>query len=633
MDSNTPVQTIDPESPADKPLTAVGALAALGIVYGDLGTSPLYTFQTIVGTVGGHPSAQDALGLLSLVVWALIIVVSIKYCVFVMRADNHGEGGILALMALVTRHAPKGSGFLITAGLFGAALIYGDGIITPAISVLSALEGINVVTDVFKPYILPAALVVLLALFGAQMRGTASIGKVFGPVMLLWFVVIAVLGGMAVIHRPGVLWAVDPRHAIGFVAGHGWQTFIVLGGVFLALTGGEAMYADMGHLGRAPIRMSWYCIVLPALLLCYAGQTAVLLDNPGLDGNPFFLLAPSWAVVPLVVLATFATIIASQAIITGAFSLTRQAMQLNWFPGLHIRQTSDEEYGQIYVPVVNWAMMVCTLILTFSFGSSDALAGAYGTAVSTTMLLTTALLFNAMRDIWGWRLSAALAVSGVFLLIDLAFFGANLLKIREGGWIPLALGGLIFVAMKTWRHGIDAIRRSLVQAPESTAAFVAKLRSGKLARVPGTAVFFSRSDAAVPAVLARHVAQIKALQEIVVSLTVQFEPYPRVPVSRRAEVETIAEGFWHVTVRFGFIEMPNVAAALACAKDEGCPLDLDDAVYFAAHDDVVRRAEPPRLAGWERMLFSVMYRNAVRTPDRFDLPAGQFLEVGRQIAL
>ena len=620
-------------SPADRPVTALGALAALGIVYGDLGTSPLYTYQAIVGSVGGHPSAEDALGLLSLVVWSLIITVSVKYCVFVMRADNRGEGGILALMALVTGKAGRAGSAMVVAGLFGAALLYGDGIITPAISVLSALEGINVVTDAFKPYVVPCALVILLALFGAQRKGTASIGRVFGPVMLLWFVIIAILGLSGVVRRPEVILAVIPTHAIRFVFAHGWQTFVVLGGVFLALTGAEALYADMGHFGRKPIRSSWYIIVLPALLLCYAGQTALLLENPALDGNPFFKLSPHWAVVPLVVLATFATIIASQAIITGAFSLTRQAIQLGWFPGLNIRQTSDEEYGQIYVGVVNWAMMVCTLFLTVSFGSSDALAGAYGTAVSTTMLLTTALLFNAMRDVWRWPTPLALAVSFVFLLVDLAFFGANLMKIREGGWIPLLLGLLIFTAMTTWRRGIDAIRSSFVQKPESVAAFLATLNSGTVARVPGTAVFFSRSDNVVPAVLVRHVAQIKALQEKVVSLTVRFEDYPRVPMSERAEVEQIAEHFWHVTVRFGFIEMPNVAAALACAKDKGCTINLDDAVYFASHDEVVRSTSPPRLAPWRRMLFAAMYRNAVRTPDRFDLPRDKFLEVGRQIGL
>jgi KUP system potassium uptake protein len=620
-------------SPADRPVTAVRALAALGIVYGDLGTSPLYTYQTLVGTVGGHPSAEDALSLLSLVMWALLVTVSVKYCVFVMRADNHGEGGILALMALVTGRAGRWTGALVVAGLFGAALIYGDGIITPAISVLSALEGINVVTDALKPYVLPAALLILLALFGAQMKGTDSIGRVFGPIMLLWFVVIAVLGLCGVVRRPDVLLAIDPRHAVGFIVAHGWHTLVVLGGVFLAITGGEALYADMGHIGRNPIRLSWYCLVLPALLLCYAGQTAMLLENPTIEGNSFFRLAPGWAVIPLVVLATCATIIASQAIITGAFSLTRQAMQLGWFPGLHIRQTSDREYGQIYVPVVNWTMMAGTLFLTFSFGSSDRLAGAYGTAVSTTMLMTTALLFNAMRDIWRWPMIVAVLTGGVFLIIDLAFFGANLLKIREGGWIPLVFGVLIFLVMTTWHRGIDAVRRSVTQKPESAVEFLAQLNSGRVARVPGTAVFLSRNESAIPAVLVRHVAQIKALQETVVSLTVQFEEYPRVALNDRAEVKKIADGFWHVVIRFGFIEMPNVAAALACAREKGCPLNLDDAVYFSAHDDVVRSASRPRLAGWRRMLFAAMYRNAVRSSDRFDLPADKILEVGRQIAL
>jgi KUP system potassium uptake protein len=420
---------------------------------------------------------------------------------------------------------------------------------------------------------------------------------------------------------------------VRFIIAHGWHSFVVLGGVFLAITGGEALYADMGHFGRNPIRSSWYAVVLPALLLCYAGQTALLLENPGLEGNPFFKLAPAWAVVPLVVLATLATVIASQAIITGAFSLTRQAMQLGWFPGLNIRQTSGEEYGQIYVPAVNWVMMVCTLLLTYSFGSSDSLAGAYGTAVSTTMLLTTALLFNAMRDIWRWPVVVAASVSAVFLLIDLAFFGANLLKIKEGGWIPLLLGALIFVVMTTWHRGIEAVRRSVAQRPESVGEFLAALESGNIARVPGTAVFFSRSDTAVPAVLVGHIVQIKALQETVVSLTVRFEDYPRVPQSERATVERVAEGFWYVTVRFGFIEVPNVVAALACAREKGCVIDLDDAVYFAAHDQVVRNKSGPRLAAWRRVLFAAMYRNAVRSPDRFDLPPDKFLEIGRQIAL
>jgi KUP system potassium uptake protein len=633
LDVDAPAETPVASSRADRPITLAGGLAALGIVYGDLGTSPLYTYQTIVGTVGGHPTVSDALGLLSLVIWALIVTVSVKYCVFVLRADNHGEGGILALMALVVGKAGRFAGGLVIAGLFGAALIYGDGIITPAISVLSALEGVNVVTNALKPYVVPSALIILLLLFAIQARGTARIGKVFGPIMLLWFAVIGFLGLLAIVRRPEVLQAFDPRHAIGFIITHRLQTFVVLGGVFLALTGGEALYADMGHFGRRPIRFSWYAVVLPGLLLCYAGQTAVILENPGLQGNPFFYLPPQWAVGPMVVLATCATIIASQSVITGTFSLTRQAMQLGWFPGLNIIQTSDQEYGQIYVPVINWTMMVCTLTLTFTFRSSDALSSAYGTAVATTMLLTTALLFNAMRDVWRWPVGLAAAISLSFLSIDLAFFGANLLKIREGGWIPLLLGGLIYLVMRTWRRGISAIRQSAAQKPETITAFLDQLRSGEVARVPGTAVFLSGVEAAIPAVMVRHVAQIKAVQRKLVSLTVWFEEYPRVPLNRRAEVKDIAENFWHITIRFGFVEKPDVVAALACAQQKGCTIDLDDTVYFAAHDEVVPSAGTPRLPAWQRMLFSVMYRNAVRMPDRFNLPPDQFLEVGRQVGL
>jgi KUP system potassium uptake protein len=612
------------------------ALAAVGIVFGDLGTSPLYTYQTIVSSVGGHAPVPVVMGLLSLVVWALIITVSLKYCLFVMRADNHGEGGILALMALVTSRTARGrwgAGTLVVMGLFGAALIYGDGIITPAISVLSALEGLNILTDAFKPYTVPVALVVLLGLFGAQTRGTASIGRVFGPVMLLWFVTIAALGLSGVVRRPEVIFAIDPRHAIGFLAHHGMHSFVVLGGVFLAITGAEALYADMGHLGRNPIRSSWYFIVLPALLLSYAGQTALLIEDPMLDGNPFFRLAPGWAIVPLVALATLATIIASQAIITGAFSLTRQAMQLGWFPGVYIHQTSTDEYGQIYVPFVNWAMMLGTVALTYGFGSSARLAGAYGTAVSTTMLLTTALLYNAMRNIWRWPILVALVVSGIFLLIDGAFFAANLLKLPEGGWIPLLFGLVVFTVMTTWHRGTHAVAAKLAEGAENPDAFFAELKSGRIARVPGTAVFLTRTGRRIPTVLLNHVAQIKALQETVATLTVVFVETPRVAEPSRAEVQQMADGLWHVVVRFGFIEVPNLVTALMRAKELGCPVRLDDAVYFAASDEVVPSQNHPLIWSWQRMLFAFMYRNAVRASDRFDLPAERFLEIGRQVRL
>ena len=624
-------------SPAQRTSSITAALAALGIVYGDLGTSPLYTYQAIVGSVGGHPSRADALGLLSLVVWALIIIISAKYCVFVMRADNHGEGGILALMTLVAGRVSRGgrvTGLLVVMGLFGAALIYGDGIITPAISVLSALEGVNIATDALKPYVLPASLAILLALFLVQPRGTASIGRIFGPIMLVWFATIAVLGMVGAVRQPVVVTAIDPLQALGFLTRHGWQSFVVLGGVFLAITGGEALYADMGHFGRKPIRSSWYWIVLPALMLSYAGQTALLIETPSLTGNPFFKLAPGWAVIPLVVLATVATIIASQAIITGAFSLTRQAMQLGWFPGLMIRQTSDEEYGQIYVPFVNWMMMLGTLGVAAAFGTSDRLAGAYGTAVSTTMLLTTALLYNAMRDVWRWSVLPALFASGVFLLVDIAFFAANLLKVREGGWFPLMFGALVFMVMTTWHKGVAAVRRKQADDKDSTAAFLAKINQPNgIARVPGTAVYFSRGGTAVPRQLLRHAAQFNALHETVVTLTVGFDEIPRVPAADRAVTEHVTDGLWHVNVRFGFVEMPNLTLALAHAREHGCQVDLDNALYFAERDEVVRSKTRPRLSGWRRMLFGFMYRNAVRTPDRFDLPADRFIEISRQVEL
>jgi KUP system potassium uptake protein len=611
-------------------------LGALGIVFGDLGTSPLYTYETIVQTVGGHPSAVDAMGLLSLVVWTLLLTVSLKYCVLVMRADNAGEGGILALLALVTSRIdenPRLAGALIAMGLFGAALIYGDGMITPAISVLSALEGIETFDKSVTPYVLPAALVVLFLLFVLQPRGTASIGKIFGPVMVLWFVTIALLGAFAITKHPEVLSAINPMDALDFLGRHGAGSFIVLGGVFLAITGGEALYADMGHFGRFPIRLSWYAVVLPALLLCYAGQTALLLGDPHLSGNPFFKLAPQWAILPLVALATLATIIASQAIITGAFSLTRQAMQLGWFPGLHIRQTSADEYGQIYVPFVNGVMMAGTLGLAYGFGSSDALSGAYGSAVSTTMLLTTALLYNAMRDVWRWPLPAALLTSLGFLAVDLAFFAANMLKLREGGWVPLLIGAIIFLIMATWHRGIEAVRQVQEADQESPAQFREGLRNGRVARVPGTAVFLSRSGSPITPLLVRHVSQIKALQETVVSLTVRFEKTPRIGPDDRADAADMQDGLWRVAVRFGFMEVPRLSLALSSAKEKGCPLNLDDAVYFVARDEVVPAKGAHRLPVWRRMLFGFMYRNAVHAADRFDLPGAKLLEVGRQIEL
>src|SRR5277367_1959705 len=482
------------------------AFGALGVVFGDLGTSPLYTLQTVVQATGGHFSPQSALGVLSLLFWTLIITVSIKYCLIVMRADNHGEGGILALMSLIGANAlTPGIRVLTGMGLLGAALIYGDGVITPAISVLSALEGVNVVTDSFKPYVMPMAVAILLGLFAAQRFGTEKIGRAFGPVMSLWFVVIAALGIASISHHPGVIAAIDPRYAVRFMADSGLTGLMVLGGVFLCITGGEALYADMGHFGKAPIRGSWYFVVLPALLLSYAGQVAFLMDKGTITGNPFFQIAPSWSIYPLVLLATAATIIASQAIITGSFSMTRQAMQLGWLPGFSIRQTSDRIYGQIYVPVVNWLLMVATVAVTIAFGSSDRLAGAYGTAVSTTMLLTTVLLFRAMRDVWHWSFALTAAVAGIFLIVDGGFFAANLLKIADGGWLPLTFAAVLFVIMITWRSGTDAIRATLAQTPQAVEHFLSDLKDALIPRVEGTTVFLTRGAQKVPRLIMDHV--------------------------------------------------------------------------------------------------------------------------------
>ena len=613
--------------------TPAAALAALGIVYGDLGTSPLYTLQAVLSATGGHFSPEAALGSLSLIFWALIITISVKYCLFVMRADNHGEGGILALMSMTGANWSEGRRILIVMGLFGAALIYGDGIITPAISVLSALEGLNVATDVFKPHVVSIAVAILFALFVIQSRGTAQIAKAFGPVMLLWFVVIAALGVAGISRYPAVIAAVDPRYGIALLTGHGWSGIAVLGGVFLAMTGGEAMYADMGHIGRNPIRTSWYGLVLPALLLNYAGQVALYLGDPAMDGNPFFRLAPSWSIYPLVGLATIATIIASQAIITGSFSLTRQAMQLGWFPGVRIRQTSSDEYGQIYVPFVNWTMMVLTVALTVSFGSSDRLAGAYGTAVSTTMLLTTALLYNVMRERWRWPAALALATCGLFLAVDFAFFSANLFKIQEGGWIPLTFGTLVFIVMVSWHFGFEAMRHSHTELTETPDEFFRRLKQSHVPRVPGTAIFLTRLTTTTPFLIVEHVAQMRALYETAIALTVKFEDIPRVAPHDRIELTKLAEGFWHITVHFGFVQVPDIPAALRQARDRGCPIDLEDAVYFGARDAVVCSKRRRWLVRASLRLFTLMFRNSVRAVDLFNIPSERFVEVGRQIEI
>lgn len=621
-------------SAVDRPATPAMMLAALGVVYGDLGTSPLYAMQAVVGAVGPNGSGA-ALGVLSLIVWALILTISVKYCLFVLRADNSGEGGILALMSLVSGASGRPRWILAGAGLFGAALIYGDGALTPAVSVLSALEGVTVVTHALARFVLPAAVVVLVALFAAQSLGTAWIGRIFGPVMLLWFVVIGLIGAVGVVHRPEVLLAIDPRHALALLGGNPGGALAILGGVFLVLTGGEALYADLGHVGRASIRATWYAVVLPALLLNYAGQTALMLGGGLAQGaNPFWAVVPGWALVPMVVLATLATVIASQAIITGAFSLTRQAMQLGWLPGMRILQTSDQEYGQIYVPLVNWILMLATLGFTLGFGSSDRLAGAYGTAVSTTMLLTTCLLGVVMIERWRWSRALTGAVVVPLLVIDAAFFVANTQKIAEGGWIPLLLAVVLLALMLTWWAGIAAVRARLGLVMTAPDAFLRRLVDGEIPRVPGAAVFLTRAAVSVPTVMIQHVEDMGALHRRLATLGVAFEPVPRIAEAERVRVQHVTDGFWHVVARYGFVELPDLPAALALARRHGCELSLDEAIYFGARDTVVAAPRGHRLMRPAmRVVFAFLYRNALRNVDRFRLPAERFVEVGRQIEL
>jgi len=608
--------------------------AALGVVFGDLGTSPLYTLQTVVQATGGQFTPQTALGVLSLIFWTLVITVSVKYCLLVMRADNRGEGGILALMSLIGANGfVPGFKILTGMGLLGAALIYGDGVITPAISVLSALEGVNVVTDSLKPFVMPIAVIILLVLFAAQRFGTEKIGRAFGPIMMLWFVVIGVLGAIAIARHPAVLAAVDPRYAVRFMMATGRSGFLVLGGVFLCITGAEALYADMGHFGKSAIRYAWYFVVLPALLLSYAGQTAFLLDKGTVSGNPFFLIAPAWSIYPLVVLATLATIIASQAIITGSFSMTRQAMQLGWLPGVNIRQTSDRVYGQIYVPVVNWLLMIATIATTIAFGSSDRLAGAYGTAVSTTMLLTTILLYRAMRDIWKWPLATAWAVAAVFVVVDSIFFLANLMKIADGGWLPLTFAALLFIVMITWRAGIEAIRATLQQPPTAADQFIAQLKSGSIPRVDGTTVFLTRSTQKVSRLIMDHARFVGVLPRHAIALSVTFENTPRIVGPNCIVVDTVGEGLWHVVARFGFLEIPDLRRALKRATGFHEDIDFDKAMFVGTRDLVVQKHKDSSLHRWRLVLFAFLYRNSAKVVDRFNLEAENVIEIARQIEI
>jgi KUP system potassium uptake protein len=607
-------------------------LSALGIVFGDIGTSPLYTFKTILGVTDKSPDAAAALGALSLVLWTLFIITTIKYVLFAMRVDNDGEGGILALMALLgvkKQSRPT----IVAVGLFGAALIYGDGAITPAISVLSALEGLNIATPALQPYVVPAAVAILLALFAIQSNGTATIGHLFGPVMLIWFVTIAVLGISGILKHPSVFAAVNPVYGLSYLFSNGATGFWVLGAVFLCVTGAEALYADMGHFGSGPIKLAWFAIVFPSLILNYTGQTALVLEGAPTDGNIFFRLCPELLLLPLIILATIATIIASQSIITGAFSMTRQAIQLGWLPRLQIKQTSSEGYGQIYVGVVNWLLMIVTVGLTIGFRKSDNLASAYGIAVSLTMLMTSVLLFIAMREIWGWTIWAAGAVAAFFLTIDSAFFLANLTKIGEGGYVPVILAIGVYGLMWIWHRGAAAVAMRIHEALTPVPEFMAAIAAKNIPRVPGTAVFLTRTERDTPPVMIWHVKHNRVLHEHLFVLRVEILPVPWVASTDRIKLGEVVPNFWRAEARFGFMERPHIPDLLTASKWLGCTVDVADVTYYVGHETVVARDDGQGLPAWQERIFAVMERNAVHVSDFFSLPNDQVVEIGRQVAI
>ena len=610
---------------------ALLSLGALGIVYGDIGTSPLYSMRECFHGEHSVPATHgNVLGVLSLIVWALVITVTLKYVVYVLRADNRGEGGILALLALVrSALGGKVSGILLVLGIFGAALLYGDGMITPAISVLSAVEGLKVATPFFTPYIVPITIGILVGLFVLQRRGTGGIGTIFGPVMLVWFATIALLGLSWLVREPSVLAAVNPVHAFHFFARNGRQGFLVLGSVFLVATGGEALYADMGHFGARPIQIDWFSIVAPALLLNYFGQGAFLVANPHSSAHPFYHLAPDWALYPLVALSTLATVIASQAVISGAFSLTHQAVQLGYLPRIEIVHTSLHEIGQIYIPGVNRVLMVCTIGLVLGFRSSDRLAAAYGVAVTATMVITTVLAFILARRVWRWPLWVAGLVTAGFLVVDLAFFGANIVKVADGGWFPLVVGLVVYVLMSTWQRGRQQIAAEISRGALPFVEFVAHLRPGSPTRVPGAAVFMSRDPVATPTALLHNLKHNKVLHERVVLLTILSEEIPQVPRREKVRLEELGKGFYRVTARYGFMEAPSIPEVMELARAQGLDLPPMSATFFLSRETLI----PSTRSGWRERLFSVMVRNAVRPTDFYRIPPNRVVELGMQVKL
>ncbi len=612
-------------------------VGALGVVYGDIGTSPLYALRECFQ--GPHAVAvtpENVLGVVSLIFWALVIVISLKYATFVLRADNRGEGGILALLAMNLHRWPEGCwqrAALITLGVFSATMFFGDGMITPAISVLSAVEGLAVATDVFEPFVLPITVAILIALFYVQSHGSERVGRLFGPVMITWFAVLAVLGLNSAVHNPEVFQAINPGHAWNFFAVNRWHGFVVLGAVVLVVTGGEAMYADMGHFGRRPVRLAWFAVVLPAVLLNYFGQGALLLRDAETAASPFYHLAPDELLYPLVALSTLATVIASQAVISGVFSVTRQAIQLGFAPRVEIVHTSEREIGQIYVPAANWALLVAVLGLVLGFGSSSNLAAAYGIAVTMDMVITTLMALVTARFLWGWNWWRCALVAALFWCADLALFAATSLKIPQGGWFPLLVGLGLYTLMLTWKRGRELVTERLRELEATPLAmFIEGLADGSIARVPGTAVFLTRHPQGVPHTLLHNLKHNKVLHERVVLLTALTEDVPRVAEDERVAVEPLGNAFYRVTARYGFVEDPDVPHALALCASYGLQLEPMETTFFLGRETLISTAHPG-MARWRERLFIGMWRNAAQAMDFFGIPTNRVVELGTQLEL
>ena len=624
-----------PDVPRSPRALAALTLAAIGVVYGDIGTSPLYALKEVFASGRVPLTPENILGILSLVFWTLSVVVSLKYVVLILRADNHGEGGLIAMLALASqavKDKPKLRERLLLLGIFGTAIFFGDGVITPAISVLSAVEGLEVAAPALHRYVVPITLLVLTLLFWAQRFGTAAVGRLFGPVTLLWFAVLALLGVVHIVQHPAVLVALSPHYALGFMLNHPGIAFIALGAVILCVTGAEALYADLGHFGKRPIRLAWFCVAMPALVLNYFGQGAMLLLHPANVTNPFYEMAPAWALFPLIGLATLATVIASQALITAAFSVTKQAIQLGYLPRLRVLHTSVRQTGQIYVPFVNWALYGCVVFAVVVFGSSSALAHAYGIAVTIDMTITTVMTFFVIRYAWKLPLALCIAATGVFFVVDIVFFSANVVKVLEGGWFPLLIGVGMFTLMVTWKRGRALLGERLREEAIELEAFLESLFISPPLRVPGTAVFLSAEQGSTPFALLHNLKHNKVLHEQNLFVTVQHHEVPWIGFNRRCQVEPLGHDCWQVTLHFGFKNEPDVPEALALLGSRGVQLETMDTSYFLSRDTVV-----PSFGGgmalWREKLFANMHRNAAAVGDFLHLPTNRIVELGTKIEI